>query len=88
MAQVSTVLRWGGRLVTLAGGVNAFVPVGDCGSVIQPDALSGGTVLCGTLIADRWETVWLLVGVGVAAMIAGQVIGWRGRSGPSSADRG
>jgi hypothetical protein len=78
MADVSAVLRWSGRVFAVAGGVNAFVPVGDgCGNALQP--ATPGTVLCSTQIADQWQTVWLLLGVGVVLMVAGQVAQWRRR---------
>jgi len=76
MANVDRVLRWAGVLFTVAGGVQAFVPVDDCGSALQPDSAASG-VICDASIADQWQTVWLLVGLGVVLMLAGQVVAWR-----------
>ena len=74
--RVSRVLRWAGVVFTVAGGANAFLPVNDCGNAVQPDPMSG-TAVCDALIADQWETVWLLGGLGVALMLVGQVVQWR-----------
>jgi len=80
MAQAQAVLRWGGRLLAVAGAVNGFVPQGDCGSAFLPHsgALEAyGTVPCVAARADRLETALLLLGLGIAAMVVGQVLNAR-----------
>nr|WP_144298769.1 hypothetical protein [Streptomyces sp. TLI_235] len=77
--RVSRVLRWAGVVFTVAGGVNAFLPVDDCGNAVQPDPVASRAA-CDVLIADQWETVWLLGGLGVGLMVVGQVVQWRRRS--------
>lgn len=78
--KASRVLRWVGALFTVAGGVNAFVPVDECGTALQPNGPDSGTVICNTLISSQWETVWLLGGLGVVLMLIGQAVGWRKRA--------
>jgi hypothetical protein len=88
MAQASTVLRWGGRLLVVAGAVNGVAPQGDCGSAFFPHSgalESYDSVMCVAARADQLQTALLLGGLGVVAMIAGQVIGWRGQRGTGGA---
>jgi hypothetical protein len=81
MAQVSSALRWGGRLLAVGGVVLGLLPNGSCGSAFFPDAqvdVSG--VACSDVTSGRMTAGVVLLVVGVAVMIAGQVIGWRGQT--------
>jgi hypothetical protein len=80
--QVSAALRWGGRVLAVGGAISGFMPVGDeCGSVFQPLGLDADSPLCVSVLAGRQNLTVALLVLGVAAMIAGQVVQWRLRRG-------
>jgi hypothetical protein len=80
---VSTALRWGGRLLAVGGVVVGILPDGDCGSGFFP---SGSTdllgVACSEVVSGRQTAAVVLLVVGVAVMIAGQIIGWKQKPTP------
>lgn len=79
MATWSRVLRWVGALFVVVGAVQALAKVGDdCGSVIHPNSMRS-PLLCSGPLADQQQTVLLLVVLGVASMLAGQIINWQQR---------
>ncbi|MFG2821688.1 hypothetical protein ACGFX4_19935 [Kitasatospora sp. NPDC048365] len=78
--RVSAALRWPGRVLTVAGAVMGLVPVSDdCGSVFQPTGIHASGLVCTSALSGRQDTVVLLLVVGVALMLAGQVVAWRRR---------
>jgi hypothetical protein len=82
VSQVSTALRWGGRLLAVGGVVLGLLPNGSCGSSFFPNAevdVSG--VACSDVVSGRLTAAVVLLVVGVAVMIAGQIIGWREKPG-------
>lgn len=80
--QASAALRWGGRVLAVGGAISGFMPVGnDCGSVFQPLGLDADSPLCVSALASRQNITVALLVLGVAAMIAGQVVQWRRRRG-------
>jgi hypothetical protein len=81
MSQVSTALRWGGRLLAVGGVIVGILPEGDCGSGFFPSGLTDPLgVACSEAVSGRQTAAIVLLVVGIAVMIAGQIIGWRGKS--------
>jgi hypothetical protein len=82
VSQVSTALRWGGRLLAVGGVVLGLLPNGDCGPAFFPNAqvdVSG--VACSDVVSGRLTAAIVLLVAGAAVMIAGQVIGWKQKPG-------
>lgn len=78
MSQGATALRWGGRLLAVGGVIVGILPDGDCGSGFFPSGLTDPLgVACSEVTAGRMTAAVVLLVVGVAAMIAGQIIGWK-----------
>jgi hypothetical protein len=79
VVRVSTALRWSGRLLAVAGVVYGVLPDGDCGSAFFPDSGVDGLtgVLCTDVVSGRQDAAVVLLVLGVAVMVAGQVLGWR-----------
>lgn len=78
MSQGSTALRWGGRVLAVGGVIVGILPDGDCGSGFFPSGLADPLgVACSEVVSGRLTVAVVLLVVGVAMMIAGQIIGWR-----------
>jgi hypothetical protein len=83
VSQGATALRWGGRLLAVGGVVVGILPDGDCGSGFFPSSLTDPLgVACSEVTAGRQTAAIMLLVVGVAVMIAGQIIGWREQRAP------
>jgi len=80
--RVPAALRWSGRLLAVAGVVCGLAPVSDeCGSAFRPSGLNGDSVECLGALSGRQDTAVVLLVLGVVAMLAGQIIGWRKQRG-------
>ncbi|MDH6116893.1 hypothetical protein ABH930_000312 [Kitasatospora sp. GAS204A] len=78
--RAAAALRWGGRLLAAGGAVVGILPDGDCGSGFFPSSLTDPLgVACSEVVSGRLTAAVVLLVAGVAVMIAGQVIGWRGQ---------
>lgn len=68
-------------MLAVGGVLVGILPDGDCGSGFFPSGLADPLgVGCSEVTAGRLTAAIVLLVVGVAAMIAGQIIGWRGKS--------
>jgi hypothetical protein len=77
--RVSAALRWSGRVLAVGGLLAGMLPSGDCGSGFFPETDLDGAVsaACSGSVSGRQDVAVLLLVLGVAAMIAGQIMGWR-----------